>query len=101
MSKSSEILRLHLTRLLSTRDYPKTICPSEVARALTSSELSSLGYSEWREAMSAIRSIAANMRDRGEIEVLQKGKVLDGNLGEDMENVNGPIRLRSVQKQGN
>ena len=98
MSNSSGILHLHLARLLSTRDYPKTICPSEVARALTLSELSSLGYSEWREAMSAIRCIAASMRDRGEIEVLQKGEVLDGNLGEGLENVTGPIRLRSVQK---
>lgn len=44
--------------------------------------------------MPEIRRIVAEMRKRGEVEVLQKGSVLEGDLGEDLERVVGPIRIR-------
>jgi hypothetical protein len=91
------ILQPHLERLLDSREYPKTICPSEVARALTSQELSRAGFPTWRDAMSDIRTIVAEMRGREEVEVLQKGTVLEGDLGEGLENVVGPLRVRKVQ----
>ncbi|XPS81249.1 hypothetical protein M3J09_013189 [Ascochyta lentis] len=88
------VILQHANRLLSTRDYPKTICPSEVARALSSSELSSLNAPDWRATMDPIRQLVWEMREAGEVEVLQKGEVLGM---ERLEDIRGPIRVRRVQ----
>jgi hypothetical protein len=90
------ILQTHLDRLLESRELPKTICPSEVARALNSQELARSGYSSWRDSMSDIRTLVSEMRSRGKVEVLQKGSVLEGDLGDGLENVTGPIRVRKT-----
>jgi hypothetical protein len=90
------ILQPHLERLLDSREHPKTICPSEVARALSSQELLRGSFLTWRDAMSEIRTIVAEMRARGEVEVLQKGSVLEGDLGEGLVDVAGPVRVRKV-----
>jgi hypothetical protein len=80
------IITSHLNRLLESRAYPKTICPSEVARALSTTDLSQAGFTSWREAMNQVRA-AAWVRD--DIEVLQHGTV----ISKDAE-IKGPIRLR-------
>jgi len=46
--------------------------------------------------MSAIRELVAEMRARGEVEVLQKGQVLRGDLGPGLEKIVGPIRIRGA-----
>jgi hypothetical protein len=76
----------HLNQLLNSRDYSKTICPSEVARALSQPELASAGFSSWRDAMSRIKEVAW---ERDDIEVLQHGSI----VFKDTE-IKGPIRLR-------
>jgi hypothetical protein len=91
-----EIVRGYLDRLLSSREPPKTICPSEVARALSREDLDLAGASSWWELMPEIRNMVYEMRDRGEAEVLQKGAVLTGDLGEGLIDVKGPIRVRRV-----
>lgn len=88
------IILQHANRLLSMREYPKTICPSEVARALSSSELSSLDVPDWRATMDPIRQILWEMRQAGEVEVLQKGEVVNA---ERLEDIRGPIRVRKAQ----
>lgn len=88
------IILQHARRLLSTRDYPKTICPSEVARALSSTELSVLDVPDWRATMDPIRQLVWEMHEAGEVEVLQKGEVVDA---ERLEDIRGPIRVRMVQ----
>jgi len=88
-------LHAHLTRLLGARAYPKTICPSEVARALSASELQALDASEWRDVMPAIREAVWEMRDRGEVEIMQRGEVVGSEVG--LEDVKGPIRVRLVR----
>ena len=65
--------------LLARRDEGKTICPSEAARALAA---------DWRALMPEVREKAYAMADRGELEVTQKGEVVDGRAAR------GPIRLR-------
>ncbi len=40
--------------------------------------------------------MAAEMRELGEVEVLQKGHVLAENLGSGLQNVVGPIRIRKA-----
>jgi hypothetical protein len=90
-------LKPHLNLLLAAREYPKTICPSEVARALSTAELREAGISSWRDAMPEIRKVVAEMRRNGEVEVLQKGSIVGGDLGDALEHVVGPIRIRRVQ----
>ena len=92
-SSVSQLLKAHLQRLLSTRAYPKTICPSEAPRALSSSELESIGVSEWRELMPEARRILWNMRAKKEVELLQKGQLISEEIA-DVEDVKGPLRAR-------
>ena len=89
---AEEIIKAHLDRLLSSRQYPKTICPSEVARALSSDEREMAHVSEWRELMPTIREVLWKMRSCGEVEILQKGEPLPE--GSELQDVKGPIRAR-------
>ncbi len=86
------ILELRLAQLLDKREYPKTICPSEVPRGLNAQELQELDASSWRDLMDLTRMLVWAMRDRGEVEILQRGQVLDDQLR--LEDVKGPIRVR-------
>lgn len=90
---TDEAIQQHLHAILSRRTPPKTACPSEVARALSKDELAQAGCSDWREAMTTVRSVAASMRP--DVEVLQKGEVLPADA--DLSEVKGPIRLRYSQ----
>ena len=92
--KYNTLLKPHIDRLLSSRDYPKTICPSEVPRALTAAELKACGTTDWRSLMPAVRDILWNMREKGEVEILQKGLVVP--QGIEPGEVKGPIRARKV-----
>ena len=89
-----EVILKHTHRLISARDYPKTICPSEIARALSASELSALNAPDWRATMNDVRELVWELREQGEVEVLQKGEVLDV---ESLSDIRGPIRARKVQ----
>lgn len=91
---SISTIERYINHFLESRQSPKTFCPSEVARALAHSELQALGHSCWREAMPDIRSILFTMRENNDVEILQKGVVLEGNLGAGLANVVGPIRVR-------
>lgn len=87
------ILSRHADRLLSSRAWPKTICPSEIARALSTEELCALDASEWRDTMDDVRQMVWEKREAGEVEVMQKGVVVDV---ESLADLRGPIRLRNV-----
>jgi len=47
--------------------------------------------------MPGIRDRVWELRDRGEVEILQKGEVLGWDVG--VEDVRGPIRVRKVSKK--
>lgn len=91
---TTTILRPRLTHLLHQRAHPKTICPSEVARSLSASEIhDAVGGENWRDTMPAIRELAWRMRDEeGTVDILQRGEVLGRDVG--IGDVRGPIRLR-------
>lgn len=91
-----EVILKHTHRLISARDYPKTICPSEIARALSASELSALNAPDWRATMDGVRELVWELREQGEVEVLQKGEVL---YVESLSDIKGPMRVRKVQAQ--
>ena len=90
-----EIILHHANRLLGARDFPKTICPSEIARALSQEELKTLGASEWRDTMDDVRQVVWEKRQAGEVEVLEKGEVVGL---ESLEDIRGPIRVRKVKQ---
>jgi len=88
-----DVVVAHLNKLLDQRQYPKTICPSEAARALSKPELDESGVEGWRDLMPALRLLAFEMRSQGRLEILQKGIVLPP--AQTLEETTGPIRLRS------
>ncbi|KIW11508.1 hypothetical protein PV08_10809 [Exophiala spinifera] len=87
-------LSLVFSRHVARREHPKTLCPSEIARSLSRADLARLGVSEWRDLMPRLREMAFEARDKGEIQVLQKGEVVPPDLG--MDKVKGPIRIRKA-----
>ncbi|MCJ1324706.1 hypothetical protein MMC10_001368 [Thelotrema lepadinum] len=93
-STPEAIIEPHLSRLLTARESPKTICPSEVARALLPAELKSLGALEWKDLMPVIREMLWKMRDGGEVQILQKGSPIPHDVS--LEDIRGPIRARRV-----
>lgn len=73
-------LRAVILELLDRRGAGKTICPSDAARALAGKN--------FRPLMDPVRAAAAELVAAGEIEVTQRGEVVD------IARVRGPIRLR-------
>jgi hypothetical protein len=71
-----------IRRLLRERGAGKTICPSEVARAIAPDN--------FRPLMPIVREVAKQLVDAREIVVTQKGEVVD------IEEVRGAIRLASA-----
>lgn len=72
-----------IRELLAQRDEGKTICPSEAARAV--------GGDEWRELMQPARDAANELVGLGEVEVTQKGRVVD------VATARGPVRIRRTR----
>lgn len=66
--------------LLSKRGPSASICPSEVARALSANE--------WRPLMDAVRAAGARLAKRGIVSITQ------GDREVDLAHVTGPIRFR-------
>lgn len=74
------LIRTCLLNKVRQRGPEKTICPSEVARAV--------GGETWRDLMETVRAIGADLADEGQIDVVQKGRVVDSRTAK------GPIRYR-------
>ena len=72
-------LETEILRLTAERGAQKSICPSEVARALAP---------EWQALLSRVRQVAVRLAEAGRIDILRKGKPVTG------EAVRGVIRLR-------
>ena len=76
--------------MLATRDAGKTICPSEVARAIAGQD-----EKQWRLLMKPIRAEAVRLAGEGRLTIRRKGKLVDpanfkgiyriGHAGEDAE----------------
>jgi hypothetical protein len=58
--------------LIAARGPDKTICPSDVARAIAGSESSA-----WGRLMIPIRRVAVRLASEGRIVILRKGKPVD------------------------
>ncbi len=65
--------------LVAKRGPEKTVCPTEVARALDAVD--------WRDQMDEVRAVAVELAAQGKIAVTQRGEVVD------LLTAKGPIRL--------
>ncbi|MDY8109588.1 DUF3253 domain-containing protein [Fulvimarina sp. 2208YS6-2-32] len=76
MTDAATIDRARITEtivaLTATRGPGKTVCPSEVARALAGSN-----EKEWRKLMAPIRAESVRLASAGEIVIKRKGKPVD------------------------
>ena len=71
-------IRSEISAQVKARGADKSICPSEVARALSE---------DWRALMPQVRSVAAGMAAQGELHVTQGGETVNA------QTASGPIRL--------
>lgn len=76
-------LRETILKLSRERGPDKTICPSDAARAI--------GGNDWRHLMDDARETARDLARKGDVEITQKGEVLDPNA-----TWRGPIRIRAT-----
>jgi hypothetical protein len=75
--------------LLDTRRGDASICPSEAARAVAGDDPEA-----WRPLMEPARAAARRLVAAGEVEVTQRGRVVDPSVAR------GPIRVRRVRRPG-
>lgn len=78
---TSDAIRAEILRQTGARGPDKSICPSEVARALAPGD--------WRRHMTAVRGVAATLSAEGAVDILRKGKPVPP------EAMHGVIRLRA------
>lgn len=79
----AERIRECLIELLTERGPGRSICPSEVAHLLGAR----IGW-RWQDLMRPVRTVAAALVERGQLEATQHEAVVD------IRDVRGPIRLR-------
>ena len=80
---SEATLEAAILRMVAERGPDKSICPSEVARAVAPG-----GEDSWRPMLSATRRAAIRLAAAGRLDILRKGRVVDP------IEVRGVIRLR-------
>ncbi|NCD70696.1 DUF3253 domain-containing protein [Mucilaginibacter agri] len=68
--------------MATERGIDKSICPSDVARALFAPN--------WRKHMDDVREIAIDLQQQGKVTITQ------GNEPVDINNIHGPIRIKIV-----
>ncbi|QDQ91977.1 DUF3253 domain-containing protein [Rhodococcus sp. WB9] len=83
MTASDSELEERIRALLDARSESASICPSDVARAVAPDD--------WRPLMEPVRAAARRLADAGEVEVTQKGAVVDPG------SARGPIRIRRAR----
>lgn len=81
---SPHTIRETMLALVQARGPQKSICPSEVVRAL----LDERDGEEWRSQMDGVRAMAHRLGEEGRIIVTQKGERVD------IRTAKGPVRLQ-------
>jgi Protein of unknown function (DUF3253) len=71
-SSNPVVIRQEITRQINALAQGKSICPSDVARALAGSH-----PDVWSRAMPHVRRVAVEMAKEGNLVVLRKGKIVD------------------------
>jgi len=71
-----------MLRLAAEQGPEKSLCPTDVARAVSTEN--------WRPLLGAVRKVAADLARQGKIEILRKGKPINP------DDMRGVIRLRAT-----
>jgi hypothetical protein len=71
-----------LLRIAAERGPEKSLCPTDVARAVSAEN--------WRPLLGAVRKVAVDLARQGKIEILRKGKPINP------DDMRGVIRLRAT-----
>lgn len=79
-------LEAGIQALAEHRGPRSSTCPSDAARAV--------GGEQWRELMDCAREIAVDLAQRGEVQLTQRGRVIDPGSP-----WRGPIRIRTTRPQ--
>lgn len=82
VSEADRGLERRILEMLAARAATSTICPSDVARAVAPEN------DEWRALMEPVRRAARRLVASGEVEITQRGSVVDPSTAK------GPIRIR-------
>ena len=77
-------LEAAIVELLASRARDASICPSEAARHV--------GDESWRSLMEPARMAARRLVERGEVQIIQAGRVVDPSRAK------GPIRIRRSRR---
>jgi len=77
-----EAITAAILRIAAERGPEKSLCPTDVARAVSTEN--------WRPLLSAVRKVAADLARQGKIEILRKGKPINP------DDMRGVIRLRAT-----
>jgi hypothetical protein len=80
-----EAIEKIILAMATERGTEKTVCPSEVARAMFGEN--------WRSEMQTVRDAAFNLAAQNKVSVTQKGKKVD------REHLKGPIRIQINNQQ--
>jgi len=80
MSEEEASISKAILDMATERGVDKTICPSEVARALFDIH--------WRKYMNDVRQAAVELQQQGKVSITQKGKLVD------VDHIKGPIRIK-------
>lgn len=73
MVSSAEIRRT-IEAMVAARGADKTVCPSEVARAIAGQD-----ETKWRRLMGPIRAEAVTLAGRNRLTIRRKGRIVDPN----------------------
>ena len=90
MSADRSAIEATILALCAARGPAKSLCPSEVARALAGAD-----ETLWRPLMQPVRATALALARAGRVEILRKGRVHDPAVPP-----KGVIRLRIVPSPG-
>lgn len=71
MTSSDEEIETTILRLVAQRGPDKSVCPSEVARAIGGPDQDC-----WRPLMQPVRSVAVRLAKQGRIAILRKGRAV-------------------------
>ena len=77
-----EAITTVMLKIAAERGPEKSLCPTDVARAVSAED--------WRPLLGAVRKVAADLARQGKIEILRKGKPINP------DEMRGVIRLRAT-----
>jgi hypothetical protein len=78
-------LEAEILRHVAARGALASVCPTEIARAVTPGD-----GTQWRGKLSAVRRAAIRLAQAGRIDILRKGRAVDPHA-----DIKGVIRLRA------